>query len=80
MTHSPILVTGATGRVGRQLVAQLAAAGHAVRAVIRDPAKAASLPPTVEVVVADLTDPRSLTAAFDGAERRLALRLLTRAP
>jgi uncharacterized protein YbjT (DUF2867 family) len=73
MTHTPILVTGATGRVGRHLVTQLADAGHPVRAVIRDPAKAASLPPAVEVVVADLTDPRSLTAAFDGVERVFVL-------
>jgi len=73
MTHNPILVTGATGRVGRQLVTQLAAAGHPVRALVRDPAKAAILPPAVDVVVADLTDPRSLTAAFDATERVFVL-------
>ncbi|ORW94718.1 hypothetical protein AWB92_10375 [Mycobacterium sp. IEC1808] len=73
MTHNPILVTGATGRVGRHLVTQLAAAGHPVRALIRDPSKAATFPPSVEAVVADLTEPRSLTAAFDRAERVFVL-------
>ncbi|OBI87446.1 NAD(P)H-binding protein [Mycobacterium sp. 1245805.9] len=68
-----IVVTGATGTIGRHLVTQLAAAGRPVRALIRDSSKAATLPPSVEVAVADLTDPRSLTAAFDGAERVFVL-------
>jgi uncharacterized protein YbjT (DUF2867 family) len=73
MTLAPVLVTGATGTVGRHLVTQLAAAGHPVRALIRDPNKAATLPPGVEVAVADLTEPRSLAAAFDGARRVFVL-------
>ncbi len=38
-----VLVVGATGAVGRQLVPQLLAAGHLVTATTRSPAKADSL-------------------------------------
>jgi uncharacterized protein YbjT (DUF2867 family) len=71
--NAPILVTGATGTIGRHLVTQLAAAGHPVRALVRDPTKAATLPPSVEVVVADLAEPPSLSAAFDGTQRVFVL-------
>ena len=37
-----IVVAGATGNVGREVVRQLAEAGTPVRAVVRDPAKAPS--------------------------------------
>ncbi|MCP3800619.1 NAD(P)H-binding protein [Allokutzneria sp. A3M-2-11 16] len=61
-----ILVTGATGNVGRGVVAQLLDAGQAVRAVTRNPATA-NLPAGVEVVRGDLAD---LPAeAFAGVER-----------
>lgn len=60
-----ILVTGATGNVGRAVVDQLLAAGHAVRALTRDPDRAA-LPAGVDVVRADLTDASSLAPALDG--------------
>ncbi|MEU0716918.1 NAD(P)H-binding protein [Streptomyces lavendulocolor] len=59
------LVTGATGTVGRQVVAELLRLGRPVRALTRDPAKA-DLPGGVEVVRGDLTDPEGLTAALDG--------------
>ncbi|GLZ77253.1 nucleotide-diphosphate-sugar epimerase [Actinorhabdospora filicis] len=60
-----ILVTGATGNVGAQIVAQLAEAGHSVRALTRD-ASRASFPAGVEVAEGDLADPGTLTAALDG--------------
>ncbi|MFD4371907.1 SDR family oxidoreductase [Streptomyces sp. NPDC058486] len=60
------LVTGATGTVGRQLVAALTAAGHEVRALTRDAARAADLPPGAEAYVGDLTDPETLAGAFEG--------------
>lgn len=60
-----ILVTGATGTVGRQVVAELLARGHAVRALTRDPAKA-GLPAEAEVVQGDLTEPDSLVPALQG--------------
>ena len=48
-----LLVTGATGNVGRELVAQLDAAGTPFRAMIRDEARAAALlPERVQRVVA----------------------------
>lgn len=66
MTHTQrILVTGATGTVGRQVVAELLARGHAVRALTRDPAKAA-FPAGVEVVHGDLAEPDTLVPALEG--------------
>ena len=61
----PVLVTGATGRVGRAVVAQLLDAGVPVRALTRRPATA-GLPAAVEVVAGDLTAPESLDAALQG--------------
>ncbi|QNH10855.1 NmrA/HSCARG family protein [Xanthomonas sp. SI] len=60
-----ILVTGATGNVGRQVVEQLVKRGADVRALVRDPAKA-NLPAGVEVVQGDLLDVDSLRGAFSG--------------
>ncbi|MFE3189887.1 SDR family oxidoreductase [Nocardia sp. NPDC059240] len=60
-----ILVTGATGKVGRAAVNQLHEAGVDVRALVRRP-EAVDLPPGVEVVRGDLSDPGSLDAALDG--------------
>ncbi|MFI0978311.1 SDR family oxidoreductase [Streptomyces sp. NPDC021093] len=62
-----VLVTGATGTVGRQVVAELLARGASVRALTRDPAKA-DFPAEVEVVRGDLTDPASLAPALEGVE------------
>src|SRR3989449_11577268 len=61
----PVLVTGATGRVGRVVVAQLLGAGLPVRALTRRPA-AAGLPAAVEIVSGDLTVPESLDAGLQG--------------
>jgi uncharacterized protein YbjT (DUF2867 family) len=58
-------VTGATGRVGREVVAQLLDAGVPVRALTRRPATA-GLPAGVEVVAGDLTLPESLDAGLRG--------------
>jgi uncharacterized protein YbjT (DUF2867 family) len=63
----PILVTGATGRVGRLVVDQLLSAGEPVRALTRLPA-AAQLPASVEVVGGDFTVPESLDTALRGVE------------
>lgn len=64
MQHK-ILVTGATGTVGRQLVHQLLQAGHHVRALTRNPAKA-NFPAGMEVVAGDLTQPATLAPALEG--------------
>ncbi|WP_343620618.1 NmrA family NAD(P)-binding protein [Ralstonia sp.] len=60
-----ILVTGATGRVGRQVVNQLVNRGADVRALVRDPSKA-DFPATVNVVQGDMLDLDSLRRAFVG--------------
>jgi uncharacterized protein YbjT (DUF2867 family) len=60
-----ILVTGATGNVGRNVVEQLIQRGADVRALVRDPAKA-SFPAGVEVVQGDLLDVDSLRSAMTG--------------
>jgi uncharacterized protein YbjT (DUF2867 family) len=59
----PVLVIGATGRIGRIVVARLLEAGVPVRALARRPA-AAGLPAAVEVVAGDLTLPDSLDAGL----------------
>ncbi|MGX1632964.1 NAD(P)H-binding protein [Streptomyces albidoflavus] len=63
-----ILVTGATGAVGRLVVARLVAAGASVRAISRTPATA-GLPEQVEVFEGDLEKPETLRAALDGVDR-----------
>ncbi|WP_039054986.1 NmrA family NAD(P)-binding protein [Enterobacter sp. Bisph1] len=60
-----ILVTGATGRVGRHLVNQLIHRGADFRVLTRDPAKA-GFGENVEVVKGDMLDIDSLRAAFKG--------------
>jgi uncharacterized protein YbjT (DUF2867 family) len=60
-----ILVTGATGTIGRNVVEQLVKRGADVRALARDPAKA-NLPAGVTVVQGDLLDVDSLRGAFRG--------------
>jgi uncharacterized protein YbjT (DUF2867 family) len=59
-----ILVVGATGSIGRQVVEQALRDGHRVRALTRD-RNSHSLPREVEVVIGDLTLPPSLPPALD---------------
>ncbi len=65
-----VLVAGATGYIGRRLVADLLGAGHRVRCLARTPGKldAQSWRPEVEVVAGDVLDPGSLDAAFEGVD------------
>ncbi|MBR9762659.1 MAG: NmrA/HSCARG family protein [Rhodobacteraceae bacterium] len=60
-----ILVTGATGNVGRNVVEHLVRRGADVRALVRDPAKA-DFPAGVDIARGDLLDVDSLRAAFSG--------------
>lgn len=62
-----ILVTGATGTVGRQVVSQLLTTDARVRAMTRNP-EAAGLPAEVEVVQGDLTDPAALDKCLEGVD------------
>ncbi|VWD04953.1 SDR family oxidoreductase [Burkholderia contaminans] len=60
-----ILVTGATGRVGRHVVHQLVERGADVRVLVRDPSKA-DFPAAVSVVQGDMLDLDALRTAFAG--------------
>jgi uncharacterized protein YbjT (DUF2867 family) len=62
-----ILVTGATGHVGRQVVSQLLRTGAAVRALTRHP-DSAGLPGGVDVMRGDLSLPDTLNGCLDGVE------------
>lgn len=63
-----ILVTGATGTVGGEVLKQAIMAGAPVRALARDAAKAKILKNSVEVVIGDFADPVSLDAAVEGVD------------
>jgi uncharacterized protein YbjT (DUF2867 family) len=63
-----ILVTGATGNVGRIVVERLVEAGERVRVITRRP-ETAVFPAGVEVGYGDLTDPATLAEPLTGAER-----------
>ena len=69
MSKPLILVTGATGTVGSELVKQLAETGQRVRALVRDPKKAERFPKAVEVVHGDLEKPETLAPAFAGVDK-----------
>jgi uncharacterized protein YbjT (DUF2867 family) len=70
-----ILVTGATGLNGSELVRRLSAKGIPSRALVRNLAKAQPLAslPHVEVVEGDMARPDSLTAALRGVERAMLI-------
>ena len=62
-----ILVTGATGNVGGELVRFLVSKGHKVRALVRGAGR--STPPAgAEEVIGDLNQPQTLRAALDGVQ------------
>ena len=67
-----ILVSGASGTIGRELVAELARRGAKVRAMSRNPGPV-SFPSGVETMAADLGDPATLDAALLGVERVFVL-------
>lgn len=64
-----VLVTGATGTFGGEVVRQLLAKGVAVRVLVRDSAKARRLSGALEVVVGDFDRAEALDAALTGIER-----------
>lgn len=64
-----ILVVGATGVIGQPTVERLIRAGHQVRALVRDAAKASAMATLgAELAMGDLLEPQTLAAAVDGAE------------
>jgi uncharacterized protein YbjT (DUF2867 family) len=69
-----LAIMGATGQTGGAALAAALAAGHAVRAIIREPSRATALADKGAVVAkADLDDIAALTAAFAGAEAAYVL-------
>ncbi|HYH78235.1 MAG TPA: SDR family oxidoreductase [Longimicrobium sp.] len=63
-----VLILGATGGTGRELVKQALGHGHSVRAVAREPEKVKTVHPRLEVVQGDIGDPKSLAAALKGQD------------
>jgi uncharacterized protein YbjT (DUF2867 family) len=70
-----ILVTGATGLNGKELLHRLSARGVAVRALVRNPAKAAAIAalPNVEIVQGDMARPETLAAALRDVESAMLI-------
>jgi uncharacterized protein YbjT (DUF2867 family) len=64
-----ILVTGATGNVGRELTSQLDRRGVRFRVLLRDPTRDARVPASAERALGDLSEPRTLAPAFEGVDR-----------
>jgi uncharacterized protein YbjT (DUF2867 family) len=63
-----VLVVGATGSIGRLVVAEALRQGHSVRALVRTPDKARKLPREAQVVFGDVTHPDTLPGAVDGVD------------
>jgi len=70
---SKIVVTGATGHIGSALVKTLREQGADVRVIVRTPADQKEMPAGVEVFTGDLADPKTLSAAFIGADKAFLL-------
>lgn len=68
-----IAVTGATGKVGRELVRELKAAGVEFKLVARDPMRAAAAVGGVPAVAGDFSRPESLAPALEGSEAAFLL-------
>lgn len=64
-----ILITGATGNVGRELVKNLVEKGVQVRVLVRDAKKVAALGKQIEVAIGDLDKPETLLLAMKGVEK-----------
>jgi uncharacterized protein YbjT (DUF2867 family) len=63
-----ILVTGASGSVGKEVLKAVAASGEKHRAMYRSEAEAAKAPNGTEAVIADFAKPETLAAALRGVE------------
>ena len=69
-----ILITGATGNNGQELIRQLTAMGQRVRLLVRKPAEGAKLAGSnTEVAVGDFDRPETLQAALQGVEKAFLL-------
>src|SRR5207302_3291117 len=64
-----ILVTGASGNVGKEVLKQMAHIGVQVRATFQSPSSVASAPSGVEIAIMDYNKPETIRAALQGVER-----------
>lgn len=63
-----VLVVGATGSVGQQVVEAALAAGHRTRALVRNQARARAVAAGADAVIGDLTDATTLGEAVDAID------------
>jgi uncharacterized protein len=63
-----VALYGATGNAGSRILNELAARGHQITAIVRDPAKIPQPGPAVLVKQDDLSEPKKIAAAINGAE------------
>jgi uncharacterized protein YbjT (DUF2867 family) len=73
-----ILITGATGNIGKELIPLLLESGQSVRVLVRDERKVAHLDACVERAVGDLDKPETLIPAVKGVERLFLVTYETR--
>lgn len=75
MMNDKVLVTGATGNVGREVVLSLQAMGTPVRAAVRSAASATRTPDeSVETVLFDFGEPSTYASAFEGVNKLFLMR------
>lgn len=73
-----ILITGATGTLGRPLLARLTAAGTPVRCMVRDPRKLGPARVQVQIAIGNLADQHGMTKAVRGVDTVIHLAAATR--
>ncbi len=66
MSTRRIMVLGATGKTGTQIVRQALESGHDVAALVRDPARLAINDPKLKVVTGDVLDAASVERGLAG--------------
>src|SRR5262245_18688418 len=80
-SHMKIFVAGGTGAIGRPLLAELLAKGHAVAALTRSPEKAQALVEQgIEPALADVFDPEAVKAVVIRAQPEVVIEQLTALP
>jgi uncharacterized protein YbjT (DUF2867 family) len=73
-----ILITGATGHIGKELIPPLNETGYPIRVFVRDEQKVAHLDPIIQRAMDDLNDPASLVAALRDVEKVFLVTFETR--
>jgi uncharacterized protein YbjT (DUF2867 family) len=63
-----LLIVGATGRIGAHALRSALSHGFRVRALVQDMKKGKALPPGIEIIQGDLTQPDTLRPAVSGPD------------